>query len=575
VAPPVIAAPGRRGLPTRLRRLPLPGLSLGLILSAPALAQAQPVALPSQSDISRQQLPAAREPQERYDFTIQNPERAAVPRSVDEVEFAVTHIAVRGADSLDPAQVAALFAPLEGRSIRLDQLREATARLESLYRAQGYFLARVFIAPQQVRDGVLEVTVIEGRLAALSVNSPNPASERLGRLALAPVVSGRMPRLAAVETALERLNAVPGLSANGVLRPGERLGETEMVLQLAAPRPTVRASATNTASHELGPMAYSLSGSLSQPFGRPGSVDLFLAAAGKDMAELQTAGMRIASPINQGKAVLSLSGLVAHARPGGQIRTLEVRSDLVSLTASLGGALLRSGSATLSWETAFTWTANHVDALGRRLSEDRTSVVELRLTAQQRGWLGGDLLATVSLARGLGILGAAAASLPTASVGNFDPDFTRITWLVRRDQPLLAGLRAVGSLRGQYTTATLLSGQQTAFGGSDIGRAFDPSSLAGDRGIGVLGELQFSPRLASTWIKAAQAYGFVDAARVGYSRTVPGPAMPNALASIGAGLRADLFRHVEVDFQIAHAVRGMLLARQRPTRVNFAAAVHF
>jgi len=558
----------------KARNVVLFSLSALASVSTPEAGQAQNAGLPPQSDIARQRLEPAPAPAPKEDFnlTIENPERSAVARSIDEVEFSVQAIAVHGADHIGTEQIRAIFAPLEGQTIRLPQLREAAARLEAIYRAGGWFLTRVFIPPQRVSNGVLEVRVVEGYIGSAQVTAPNRASERLGRSALASVLGKPMPTLSDLERPILRLNEVPGLSASAVLHPGATLGSTEMLLTLARSAPSLRAVVTNTSSRELGPMTYGLAATLAQPFGRPGSLDLFALAAGEAMRELQSGGFRLAIPVGNGGPVISLVGLIARGRPGGQIRSLAIRSGLESLSVRLGGNLFMQRRLKIRWEAGLTVTRSRVDALGELLSYDRSSVAELSLTAERDDWMGGDLSVTVSLARGLDILGANPGNARLPSVVGFNPQFTRFAWSARRVQRLSRVFSTTVEVQGQVTGSTLISGEQVGFGGATIGRAFDPSAASGDRGIGTIGELQLAlPGLSHGPLGGVQAYAFADYARVVQART--GEAL--SLGSIGGGLRFDLFRRTSLDLQLAQAIYGTGLAGGRPTRVNINAMLRF
>ena len=131
--------------------------------AAPVIAQiTRP---PPQAEISRQRIQPLPLPDTPLQLRIQNPEKASVPRAVDEIVFSISRIKVTGATHFPEARWRAIFAALEGRKIVLSDLREAADKLENLYRTDGFFLTRVFVAPQEVQDGTLEVQVVEGFLA--------------------------------------------------------------------------------------------------------------------------------------------------------------------------------------------------------------------------------------------------------------------------------------------------------------------------------------------------------------------------------------------------------------------------
>ncbi|MDB5686389.1 MAG: Hemolysin activation/secretion protein, partial [Rhizorhabdus sp.] len=436
-----------------------------------ALAQSA-IRLPPQGDISRQRVQPLPLPPVDYEFTIQNPEKSAVPRAIDEVEFQVRSIRVVGAEHFPDATVKAFFAPLEGRKIVLDDLRKAAQQLEDLYRAKGFFLTRVFISPQQVRDGVLEVRVLEGYVGAEFVEATNQASRHYVEQFLKPVIGQRPAQFSDLENRLLLINDTPGLSANSVLRQGAEPGSSEIQVTATKLPNSYRASFANTASDILGPTTYGVGATLSQPLGRPGALDVDFSAAGGHLSELRSGNLRYAMPVGHRGAVLALGGLLAFARPGGAVAALEIRSRVITLNSRLRVPLLRSRANSIYLDAGLTLNRSRTDALGSRLVDDRTTVAEAGLTWQQSDWLKGSTTVTATLSHGLDLFGAIDRTDPLASIQGFKPDFTKLTYSLQRTQGLTRSFSLQFNLQGQYTADRLLSGEQVSFGGPQIGRGY-------------------------------------------------------------------------------------------------------
>ncbi|MGA0810802.1 MAG: POTRA domain-containing protein, partial [Burkholderiaceae bacterium] len=96
---------------------------------------AQSLRLPGDSDTSRIRPPALPLPATpSFDLRIESPERSAIPKAVDEIDFEVKAIVVEGVTAYSPDDVNALFSDLKGRRITLSALRKATEALENRYR---------------------------------------------------------------------------------------------------------------------------------------------------------------------------------------------------------------------------------------------------------------------------------------------------------------------------------------------------------------------------------------------------------------------------------------------------------
>lgn len=557
----------RRVLPVVL------ALSIAAGQSAVAAAQAV-IKIPPQGDISRQRVQPLPLPPADYQFRIQNPERSAVPRSVDEVEFSIRSIRVIGATHFPETIANAFFTPLEGRKIVLEDLRKAAQGLEDLYRAKGFFLTRVFISPQQVRDGVLEVRVLEGFIGAGFVEAPNPSSRKHVEKFLQPVIEQRPARFSDLENRLLLINDTPGLSANSVLRQGAEPGSSEILVTAVKLPNSYRASFSNTGSEILGPTSYGIGTTLSQPFGRPGALDVDLSASGGRLSELRSGNLRYAMPVGHRGAVLALGGLLAFARPGGVVAALEIKSRVITLNSRLRVPLLRSRTHSVYLDTGLTLNRSRTDALGQRLVNDRTTVGEAGLTWQQANWLNGATTLTLAVSRGLDIFDAIDRTDPLASIQGFTPNFTKLTYSLQRTQSVTSRVTIQLNLQGQYTGDHLLSGELISFGGPQTGRGYDPSLVAGDRGLGASGELQYRlPLNLGKLTDSAVIYGFGDWAKATSLATAASPKITDDISSTGFGARTTVYRHTLIDAQLAYARRTIGGTQRHGARFNISASL--
>lgn len=553
-------------------------LVLSLMAGVPAAAQTVPrVVPPPQADISRQRVAPLPLPERTYDLNLLTPERAAVPRAVDEVEFSVRRIRVTGATVFTDAELARIFAPLEGRKIVLDDLRKAAEKLEALYRARGHFLTRVLVPPQEVRDETLDVQVLEGFIADLFVEAPNANMAALGKGLVGPVTRARPVRLVDLESPMLLLNDMPGIRATSVLKPGVAPASSDLVLKMER-RPTQSFMAlSNLASDAIGPLTLVMGTTISQPLGLAGATDLTLNAAGERMDELQVITVRHAIPVGRRGVVATVGLVVASARPGGDVAALDLRSHSGSGSVRVRVPLLRTRTDALFAEAGFAVNRSFVSALGEPVTQDRSSVADVALAWRQVGWLGGDMNVRLGASQGLLAFGANDRDVRLPSVIGFAPKFQKFTLLWQRNQPLLGPLSAGFVVQGQYSRQRLLSGEQMMFGGSLIGRGYDPSSIIGDKGIGGLAELRFSlPRLSVKGrLDNLQLYGFGDAA-VTVVNPLPGDTRTTSrLATLGVGLRGLAFGRVALDAHVASARRTVSETTGRGERVNFSATLLF
>jgi len=99
---------------------------------------------------------------------------------------------------------------------------------------------------------------------------------------------------------------------------------------------------------------------------------------------------------------------------------------------------------------------------------------------------------------------------------------------------LPADVELFGEIRGQLTADPMLSSEEFGYGGWALGRAYDPSEISGDRGLGLVLELRtrqmdIAPR------SLIQPYLFYDIGKVW--NIDPGAKNVISGASAGAGFR--------------------------------------
>jgi len=111
----------------------------------------------------------------------------------------------------------------------IGQLQEAANEITRYYRSAGFILAQAFIPEQNVENDTVMLEVLEGRLGSVktegnSLYSSETLSRPFDQLVGNPVVKDEL------ESSLLYLTDYPGVSVFGVFKPGENVGDTDLVL---------------------------------------------------------------------------------------------------------------------------------------------------------------------------------------------------------------------------------------------------------------------------------------------------------------------------------------------------------
>ena len=82
---------------------------------------------------------------------------------------------------------------------------------------------------QEVTDGIIKLNVLEGRLGDVTVSNNNIFSESVISAAFSDEM-GEAVTEERIESALRRINDLPGVRVRGSFSPGQNVGETSLNL---------------------------------------------------------------------------------------------------------------------------------------------------------------------------------------------------------------------------------------------------------------------------------------------------------------------------------------------------------
>ncbi len=516
-------------------------------------------------------------PPPNLDFTIQAPRRSPVPRAVEELVFDVRDIKVDGVTTYSPDEIRPLVQPVIGGKAHLSDLLAAAERIEAKYHADGYILTRAFVPTQSVSDGVFRISVIEGYVAAVSVNGGDDSAQARVQQLLAPVLASRPLRLPVIETALLTANQIPGAAVSGLLRPSaSEPGASDLVVTVKTAPWAASLSTDNRGAESTGKWTYAADLAVRSPWADGGQL-LVNASTATDPNQRRALQAKYVVPVGGDGMLFTMSGLTSHGEPVASLAStpLKIISDSVAVGPHLSYPLLLTRQEKLSVDGGITYQSANVGMLDAPYSHDEWRVADVALTYQNAGLLDGVSTAMLDLAQGLPIFGASPSGSLTISRPGGRTDFTKLTSTVSHVRSIDGPLSLSVSGMGQYADSTLLTGEEVSFGGTAIGRGYDPAAITGDLGVGGSVELRYDLDAADFYANSAQLYSFYDVAAVWvHSGTL---STPNRIQSAGAGVRTVVVSAVSLGLEFAHALEPVPGSDDghRSSRVFFNGSVRF
>lgn len=113
------------------------------------------------------------------------------------------------------------------RGVTLGQIETVADRITQFYRERGFILAKAYIPQQEVRDGIVTLTLLLGTLGEVEVlDSGLYREETLA--AVFDNMLGEPVTNAVVEENLYLINDFPGVATTGFFQPGSQVGDTKL-----------------------------------------------------------------------------------------------------------------------------------------------------------------------------------------------------------------------------------------------------------------------------------------------------------------------------------------------------------
>jgi len=489
----------------RSRRLPL-AVTLGL-LALPAFAQS------SNQNLTGQGVP--RIPASDQAAPLPQPQSLpAMPATTSPQDsFVLRGVRFPGASVFSERQLQALVANRIGKPTTLDDLDQIAAQVTVLYRKAGYVFATAVVPVQEVRDGVVEISVVEGRLGhiTLEIDPATPVSEERIRAMLAPLESGKALSGKLYERSMLLLSDLPGVKAQSSLSSGVEAGTTDLTVKIAPAAPVnVSLGLDDYGTREAGTLRGGGSLRWNSPFGigdnldaralvseRGGTVfgrlsyeaplghDGVRAGFGASQVDYSLGGAFGALDAIGTSRIYDASMTIPVVRQRNQNFFLRLMLDRKQLTDKLRAVGYSSHKRVTGGGIGWAWERRDDFGGGGYLSSNGT-IYHGRLRLQD----------PANLAYDQSLFGSHAAG-----------QFSKLTFQFSRLQALWPKQTLYLGIGGQVSSRNLDASEQLSLGGHDAVRAYPQGEVLVDRGF--IANLEY--RYAAS--EDISVYAFYDASR--------------------------------------------------------------
>jgi hemolysin activation/secretion protein len=459
------------------------------------------------------------------------PARERRDQSASERRFTLGAVNIDGATVFTQEQLSRYFEPYLATEVDQSKLVRVADAITARYRQTGYLLSYAMVPTQSVEAGMVRMSVVEGRIADVSVDGAGTAKGAIEAIAM-PLMRNGPVRSGELERTIGLIRDFPGVTVTDValMRSDVQAGLYSLRIKVAPDRIRAFAYADNRGTGSIGRSRVYNSFAISS-LARPGDelrVDLFAMPGGHSHYLYG----QVAAAVPLGRHGLRLS--LTASRGDQYLRSEEhFKGTSDNVSAQLSYPFMRSRSLTIVGKASLTdWRSDgKQDGAGKLRDRLRVARAGIAFGNEGKTRFQGELW----LSRGLGFgamtkVGDPLASRPDAS-GRFNKAALSVEVSRAFDRFTVRGVATA-----QYSDRPLLSAEEFSLGGNRVGRAFDFNERTGDRGAGAGVEVGY--RLGKNANGAGvELLGFLDGGITRDLKSSVAAARRRSLSSAGVGAR--------------------------------------
>lgn len=471
-------------------------------------------------------------------------------------KVAVNKIRIEGGTVYPLEELGAVYTPLISHEATLEQLIEATRGLTRRYQADGYLLSYAFLPPQDFKDGLVRVVLVEGYVRDYQLQGD------VGRVSayLQELVDKIRQERPLTRKTFERYTAlmsrVPGVTLQAqVPPPGTTDGATTLVA--TASRKPVTSNLSLTDDSRKGLQALLGLSSNSQTAMAEQLTFSGLLPPGKDQEHYYR--LDYSQYLNAEGTQLSLWAARYRSDPHTNVSLgngieLEQHRENDRFSIGISHPLIAAQNQWLSAGVRLYGVNDRTryQVIGLPLQID--TQVNSRAVAFEGDWRKSDASQLRILSAGVyqGLHGMGAK----ADDRQYDLDFFRVRLSGVQSDKFLQNWQGVASAALYWSNDSLPDSERAQFGGQNFGRGYSTDQASGDKGWGVAYELNYSINRDGNWLKVVQPYVVLDAAKAWFNTFE----VPTAqMSSAALGVRFGDARYYNIALEVAKPMSDIAL----------------
>jgi len=471
----------------------------------------------------------------------------------------VKKITVENFTLLSEQEIAAITNPYEGKELSLKALQKVADLITDEYRKKGYVTSRAYIPAQTVKDGLVIIKVIEGKLGKLSVQGNRYFKTSLFERKM-KLSKGGYFDYSALQRSLVYINETPDRKAKATLVPGEEPGTTDIVIDVVDRLPIHAGfEYDNYGSRFMDRNRYSL---ILEDNNLLGFDDKFYYKY--TMSEAKHLKQQLGRYVFPVSETLNLGGyfLLSKLKLGYELEDLDARGKAGIYGLFLDKWLVGKDNLDLRFNFGFDYKDIRNYLLGAESSKDEVRLIKMGLDIDWNGFWGRNIILP-ELNFGIpDIMGGMDKKSNHSSRMGAGGQFTKALLAYYRLQKLPLETTFLWKNSIQFTHNNLMASEQFQMGGAASVRGYPSAEKSGDRGWYTAPELSFPiyflpkkakvPYANEKWYDVLRLVVFYDWATTRLNSPQLGERKNETLRGWGFGWRFNLKDNVSMRVEIGY-----------------------
>ncbi|MCK5581496.1 MAG: ShlB/FhaC/HecB family hemolysin secretion/activation protein [Candidatus Omnitrophica bacterium] len=538
-----------------------------LCFSTPAISQ-QPPAAQTAGGLTRQEKEI--ETQKVLKIRIHKEKPLSGEESLGDVlipdkgpKVFISKIVVEGAILLSEPEIRKIVAPFEGNDLSFKNMQKVTDLLTDEYRKKGYVTSRAYMPPQTIRDGLLIIRVVEGKLGELEIKGNRYFSSSLIKKKLG-VEPGGYFDYSALQKSLVYVNEHPDRMAKAILVPGKEPGTTDLIVDVEDRLPFhVGFSYDNYGSRYIEENRYALTLEHNNLFGRDDKI--YIKVQSSDSAHLVSQQLRYVYPVTS-RWEVGGHLLFSELKLGQEFEDLDSRGEAEIYGIFTNYAIVEKDNLEVRLNFGFDVKDITNELSGVQLSQDELRVLKagFEMDVDDR-W--GRTIFTAELDNGVpDFMGGMSSTDPDASRTGAGGEFAKGVFNLFRLHPTPFSTSLLLKNSFQVSGDTLAASEQFQIGGATSVRGYPAGEHSGDEGFYSAIELSLPfyglskdlkvPFRKDRLYDALRFVFFGDIGRVTFNNVQAGEDESKTLRSAGFGLRLTASDGLECRVEVGYPLGG-------------------